>query len=504
VTAQAVAPGRAQATGGIVVPRSGAARPIDWRSFAAALDALGPFEPAPALAVAVSGGADSVALALLADRWARARRGRIVALTVDHCLRTESAAEARTVARWMAARDIASVCLKWRRDEGDHAGVANLQARARAARYRLMAEWCAARSVLHLLLAHHRDDQAETLLLRLGRGSGVDGLSAMAPVAETYAVRLLRPLLAFPRARLEATLRGLDQPWIDDPSNRNARFARVRLRALAPALASEGMTSERLAATAARLRGAREALERMTADFLARAATPFAEGYVTLDRAALRTTPAEVAARAISRLVAAVGGLAYVPRRERTEGLVAKLMAPSRPPRPGTNDSVLATLGGVLIVAGAAGMLLFAREPSAVAPPLAIAGPGVYAWDNRFRITIQRSDAVPLRGALAIGALGNADQGILGKKMADAAALAAIAALPRRVRDSLPVLVDGANRPLALANFGYAGNYGRPGAGTDSLRPGRWALDASFAPPLPLAGPGTSVSSLFKAQGDTI
>lgn len=465
------------------------------------MEGLGPFEPAPVLAVAVSGGADSMALALLADRWARARRGRIVALTVDHGLRAESGAEAHTVGRWLKAKRIAHATLAWRRTSDD-VTTANLQAWARAARYRLMSDWCVEHGVLHLLLAHHRDDQAETLLLRLGRGSGVDGLAAMAPVREMYGIRLLRPLLGFSHAQLEATLRRPGQPWIEDPSNTNVRFARVRLRALAAALADEGLTSERLAATAARLRSAREALEHGTAAFLATAATPFAEGYVTLSRAALRDAPNEIAARAVARLVSAVGGLAYAPRRIRCERLLAALLASPRGPRVGASDAVLATLGGVLVVANATDALLFVREPSAVAKPIAVSGPGSYTWDGRFRIAV-RTVAASGSGFPAIGALGAAGAR---RVIAEANTSAArhLAALPRRVRATVPALLDRANRPLALANFDFSAAYGRTGAGADSLASGHWSLDARFAPPLPLVGPGNPVSSLFKARGDTI
>ena len=144
------------------------AAPVGDEEFAALLLPFAPFEPSPHLAIAVSGGADSMALALLADRWARMRGGRVTALTVDHGLRAEAAAEAAQVARWLAERGIAAMTL---------AGVAplprrDIQAQARALRYRLLEGWCAEAGVLHLLIAHHQEDQAETLLLRLGRGSG--------------------------------------------------------------------------------------------------------------------------------------------------------------------------------------------------------------------------------------------------------------------------------------------------------------------------------------------
>src|SRR5271170_7691992 len=196
--------------------------PIGEDEFRRLMAAVGPFERRPAFAVAVSGGADSLALALLADRWARGCGGTLTALTVDHRLRPESGEEAAQVGRWLAGRGIAHRVLEW----ADARGGADLQARARTARHGLLQGWCAGAGVLHLLLAHHQDDQAETVLLRLGRGSGVDGLGAMAPVAYGRACRLVRPLLDLAKTRLVATCRLFDQPFVDDPSNRDPGFAR--------------------------------------------------------------------------------------------------------------------------------------------------------------------------------------------------------------------------------------------------------------------------------------
>ena len=169
-----------------------------------------PFEQHPLLAVAVSGGADSLALCLLADRWARARGGAVAALTVDHGLRPAAAAEAQRVAAWLAPLGIAHRTLVWRPAPGTR----NLQAAARDARYGLLEAWCRTAGCLHLLTAHHREDQAETFLLRLARGSGLDGLAAIAGVRETAHCRVLRPLLAVPRERLVAGMRERGQEWL--------------------------------------------------------------------------------------------------------------------------------------------------------------------------------------------------------------------------------------------------------------------------------------------------
>src|SRR5262249_13344993 len=206
--------------------------PLRAAEFDRLMQAVGPFESRPRVAVAVSGGSDSMALALLAHDWATRRGGEIAALTVDHGLRTEAAAEARQVGRWLRGRGIAHRILRWRPPPGALSG--GMQAAARAARYRLLADWGRQRGGLHVALAHQREDQAETVLLRLARGSGLDGLAAMAPIAERAGVRLIRPLLPIPRARLRATLAGAQQSWVDDPSNDDPAHARIRMRRLLP------------------------------------------------------------------------------------------------------------------------------------------------------------------------------------------------------------------------------------------------------------------------------
>src|SRR5262249_35622350 len=151
----------------------------------------GPFEAAPFLAIGVSGGSDSLALLVLASRWARARGGAAVGLTVDHGLRPEGRAEAERVGAFCASRGIRHVVL----EPAAPIDRRHLQEAARAARYAALAGWCRAAGCLHLLVGHQRDDQAETLLIRLGRGSGADGLAGMSALRELGPCRLLRPLL---------------------------------------------------------------------------------------------------------------------------------------------------------------------------------------------------------------------------------------------------------------------------------------------------------------------
>ena len=349
--------------------------PVSAREFAGAMTALGPFERRPRLAVAVSGGADSMALLLMAQEWAAGVKGSVTALTVDHGLRPEAAREAKQVTRWCKSRGIAHRTLVWRGDKpkGD------IQAAARAARYRLLEEWCAEAGVFHLLLAHHQDDQAETFLLRLARGSGLDGLAAIAPVVERPDCHLLRPLLRWPQARLVATLEALGQEWLDDPSNDNDRYARVRLRKSASMLAGEGLSAARLAATACRLARARQALELSLAQLLARAAIPDPAGFIRLDGEKLSAAPEELGLRALAAVLAVVGGADYPPRLDRLERLYRDIAAG----RLGRGR----TLGGCRIVPYR-GALLVCREGRSMAAPVA-ARPGARVnWDGRFSLNL--------------------------------------------------------------------------------------------------------------------
>ena len=359
------------------------------------MKAVGPFESRPHLAVAVSGGSDSMAFALLAAAWAERRGGRITALTVDHGLRPEAAGEARQVGRWLRTRGIGHRTLRWRPPSGSFPG--GLQAAARAARYDLLCAWCRRHDVLHLALAHQQEDQAETLLLRLARGSGLDGLAAMAPITERMGVRLLRPLLPVPRARLRATLAKQEQPWIDDPSNDDPAHARIRLRRLLPALAGEGLDAARLAATAAHLGRARAAIDDAVAALLARAAAVFPAGYVCLDPAALRTASTEVSLRALARVLMTVGGSAYVPRLDRLERLHDRIRS----------DALAggATLAGCLVVPRR-GALLICREPEMASEETAIAPGTTVLWDGRFRITTPARSVSHRGGRLVVRRLG--------------------------------------------------------------------------------------------------
>jgi len=216
----------------------------------------------PAMVIAVSGGPDSLALMWLMARWRRAlaRGPKLTAVTVDHGLRREAAREAREVKRLAESLDLDHRTLRWT-GEKPRSGV---PAAARLARYRLLAKAARAAGASHVVTAHTRDDQAETLLMRLVRGSGIAGLAAMARESERDGVLLARPLLDVPKSRLIATLNRANIAYADDPTNRDPAFTRSRLRALLPALAEEGGDARALARLAARLARANAAVEILT------------------------------------------------------------------------------------------------------------------------------------------------------------------------------------------------------------------------------------------------
>lgn len=242
-------------------------------------------------AVAVSGGPDSLALLRLAHA---AFGDRVRALTVDHRLRPEAADEADTVAADAAALGVPHATLRW---AGPHP-TANRQAAARDARYALLRDWCAANGVAWLATAHHRDDAAETLLLRLARGSGPGGLSGIRPRRDLgHGVTLLRPLLAWRRADLAAVVAAAGWAAADDPSNRDPRFDRTQARTLLATTA--WLDPARLAASAAHLADAEAALA-WAADLAWASRVETGDGTVVADAAGL---PHDLARRLLVRAV---------------------------------------------------------------------------------------------------------------------------------------------------------------------------------------------------------
>lgn len=378
-----------------------------------------PLKAFPHIALAVSGGPDSLALMHLAARWAKARAHgpKLTVLTVDHGLRSESREEAEMVKRQAKKLGLKHAILTWEREGAVNA---NIQARARQARYELMAAHCHAHDIPALVTAHHLDDQAETFLMRLKRGSGLDGLAAIPERGAWAGIAILRPLLDMPKARLVATLDKAGIAYITDPSNLDPRFERARMRGDIEALAKLGFTPESLALSARRLRRAREALDRYAQDFLAKHSEMSEAGFALVDRAALTAAPQEIALRALARLIGAVGGGEEPVRLAKLEALHAALAE---------NPDKTHTLGRCRLEPLRGGRLGIFREARAHGLPVLNLQPGERAlWDNRFRIELGRGAA----GPIVVRALGETGLREL-RKRSDIAA-----ALPRHAGRTLP------------------------------------------------------------------
>ncbi|MBP6014831.1 MAG: tRNA lysidine(34) synthetase TilS [Alphaproteobacteria bacterium] len=368
-----------------------------------------------------------MALMLLTARWCK-RRGLPPpqAFTVDHGLRKDSDREAQKVSHWAHIRGVPHQALVWI----GHKPAENIQARAREARYRLLGERMQALGLKTLLTGHTRDDQAETFLLRLARGSGLDGLSGMAPVAPFplagfAELHIARPLLAFSHKQLMGTLTQLDQPWIDDPSNADDRFARVQIRNAMTALENAGLTGERIAGATTHLRRAREAIEASVAQLIAAAVELSPWGYALVAADTFAAAPREVSLRALAKLIEVVGGGEYPPRFEQTEAALEWLTAHTGPKG--------RTLGGCRLARREQRTILIAREEAALAKedPIEQLEPGTRRiWDRRFEIALSQKAKAPLE----VRRLGPSGLKSAGK-------LAALPPIePRRIAAALPAV----------------------------------------------------------------
>jgi tRNA(Ile)-lysidine synthase len=329
---------------------------------------------APArIGVAVSGGSDSLALLHAARAWGVG----VEAVTVDHGLRPEAAAEAAQVGAFCQALGVPHTVLRWEGWDGK----GNLQDQARQNRYALIAGWSRARGLPSVALGHTMDDQAETLLMRLAREAGVEGLASMRLVFERDGARFDRPVLFDRRADLRAYLETRGVRWIEDPSNEDESFGRVRARRALAALAPIGIGAEELFRVALNLRDASDALGRMAAD-VAKAKVRSAGGDLIFDRAALRLQPAEIVRRLLGHALMFVGSAAYPPRREPLEGVVARIES-------GGNT----TLHGCLVMVSDMTVRI-TREHAAVA---GLRAPTEALWDGRWRISGPHAPGLELR-----------------------------------------------------------------------------------------------------------
>lgn len=312
---------------------------------------------------------------------------KLYALTVDHGLRSESASEAKQVASWCKNLGIEHHTLKWQHDEIQ----SGIQEKARDARYKLMSKWCREHGVAHLLTGHHQDDQIETFLLRLLRGSGLEGLACMLPVSKRHDITLHRPLLGKTKAELLSILKSYGQDYFDDPTNHKPDYTRNRIRRMANDLTDEERA--RIIKLIDSCHDFRKSLENKLSESLNYCSSLNDLGYATLDLSRYKTLPPELRVRLLQTLCHTISGNGEPLRSEKISRLDAAFCSPS--------PTSKYTLHGVTFMAQKNHWLVL-REKSKIAPAIAITQKP-FLWDNRF--LIHMPDAKP---GMSVRMLGSA------------------------------------------------------------------------------------------------
>ena len=284
-----------------------------------ALGALLDGAAAPVIGLAVSGGGDSMGMLALAHVFAGKAGCALRVLTVDHGLRPEAADEALMVAEVCARLSHDHQVLRWH-----WKGQGNKMDAARRARLELFGKWCAGWGDV-VLVAHTADDLAETYMMRLARGSGLEGLSAMAPVRKMPGYRLLRPCLGFSRSDLCTAARRFCLPIVDDPSNADPEYARARVRALLPLLAREGLLPATLAATAEHLREERAALDARAVQVWREVGREEPWGGLSFAPDWFDKTETATRRRLVNRALCYLSGAEYAPRASALEAFMAQI-----------------------------------------------------------------------------------------------------------------------------------------------------------------------------------
>jgi tRNA(Ile)-lysidine synthase len=340
------------------------------------------WEPLPGVLLAVSGGPDSVALMLLAAAWTERCSGTtsLQVATVDHGLRPRSRDEAETVAEWAKALGLPHTTLVW---EGEKPG-ARIQEKAREKRYELLFAHARKIGAAALATAHHADDQAETILFRMIRGSGITGLAGMAPMTDRGGCLLSRPLLELTKQELVAHCEAANHPYFRDPSNEDPAYARTRIRDLLRRLEPEGLDRQVLLDLGRRAGRADTALAEQARRVRATLASENSKGRIRVEMRALAAEPDEIVMRIIANEIRKING-GHEIRLDRLERLSARFREALR-----SGTRLSASLGGAIVDLDLHGTLGLRKEPER-------------QRGRPVRSTISRSRSRPEAGARSLG-----------------------------------------------------------------------------------------------------
>jgi tRNA(Ile)-lysidine synthase len=341
------------------------------RQFFHSMDQFFPFEAQPTIAVATSGGPDSLALCLLLNQWIIQKNGKLVALTVDHHLRSDSTAEAKQVNQWLTSCGIEHHTLSW----NDEKPTADVQNKARMARHQHLEKWCETHHILHLFFAHHQEDQEETILQRLLHASGPIGLQGMQACTYRSFGRLLRPLLSFSKQQLITFLNEQQQSYICDPSNLNTSFERVKLRTLLPQLTNLTTTPLPLSQVGLKCHDFAEIAHEAVTKFFLRSITLNPLGFLILQKDSFLSLSIPLQTLTLSHCLQAIGGNIYPFSSKQLSSLIEKI-----------RNHKNTTLGGCFIIIKSSQIYVI-REERAISKSTDIPQ-NKFCWDNRFLIEI--------------------------------------------------------------------------------------------------------------------
>ncbi len=355
--------------------------------------------PCGKLGIAVSGGSDSLALMYLTAAWAKKASRSLVVLSIDHGLRKESKSECKLVEERAKALNIPHRTVEWSdKPRG------NLQKVAREARHKIIKDWAISQKLSGVLLGHTLDDNVETFILRLIRGSGVDGLAGISPDRFINGVRIFRPLLNFSRNTLQQYLETKGYTWVDDPSNRDRRFDRVKVRQILSELQGLGLSKKRLLTTANHMRRAQDFLTRETFRMSERCVRQEVWGGLSISLEPFLEISKEIQLRILSAGLMWVSGKVYKPRYENMDRLLTSILDRE------INSS--RSLMGVLVREERHNILLI-RDFSALSD-VRLHTNSEIQWDGRWQITLNLHNPsgynigpIAKKGLMSIGKYGN-------------------------------------------------------------------------------------------------